>query len=103
MSTSYGQRSLFTFSETFSTFLLLCLRFKAFFFFQAVIEECQAILDGIDGVTSVHSRFYELTSNYHKLLGNHAEYYKEALRFLGCVSLKDIPCELLFSYYKLQD
>ncbi|PVD29250.1 hypothetical protein C0Q70_11847 [Pomacea canaliculata] len=67
------------------------LRNKDFDGTKAVIEECQAILDGIDGVTSVHSRFYELTSNYHKLLGNHAEYYKEALRFLGCVSLKDIP------------
>nr|KAG5694100.1 hypothetical protein BaRGS_033719 [Batillaria attramentaria] len=66
------------------------LRNKDFENVKPVIEESQAILDAVDGVTSVHSRFYELTSNYHKLLGNHAEYYKEALRFLGCVQLSDI-------------
>ncbi|XP_076444578.1 26S proteasome non-ATPase regulatory subunit 13-like [Babylonia areolata] len=67
------------------------LRNKDFENVKTVIEECQGILDDMDGVTSVHSRFYELTSNYHKLLGNHADYYKEALRFLGCVQLEDIP------------
>lgn len=56
--------------------------------FQTITEECQGILDNIDGVTTVHGRFYELTSNYHKLMGNHAQYYQEALRFLGCTELK---------------
>eukprot|EP00745_Piridium_sociabile_P039572 TRINITY_DN74224_c0_g2_i2.p1 TRINITY_DN74224_c0_g2~~TRINITY_DN74224_c0_g2_i2.p1 ORF type:complete len:379 (+),score=112.84 TRINITY_DN74224_c0_g2_i2:60-1196(+) len=67
------------------------LKNKDFENVKTVIEESQSILDQLDGVTSVHSRFYELTSNYHKLLGNHADYYKEALRFLGCVELTDIP------------
>lgn len=67
------------------------LKSKEYDSVKAVIEESQGILDSMDGVTSVHSRFYELTSNYHKLLGNHAEYYHEALRFLGCVELSDIP------------
>lgn len=67
------------------------LKNKDFDNVKTVIEESQSILDELDGVTSVHSRFYELTSNYHKLLGNHADYYKEALRFLGCVQLSDIP------------
>ncbi|WAR07666.1 PSD13-like protein [Mya arenaria] len=58
---------------------------------KAVVEECQAILDTVDGVSAVHSRFYEVSSNYHKLMGNHAEYYKEALRFLGCTPLETIP------------
>ncbi|KAK3098361.1 hypothetical protein FSP39_018762 [Pinctada imbricata] len=58
---------------------------------KSLVEECSGILDTMDGVTSVHGRFYELSSNYHKLMGNHAEYYKEALRFLGCTELDDIP------------
>lgn len=58
---------------------------------QAIVEECQGVLDAFDGISSVHSRFYELSSNYHKLMGNHADYYKDALRFLGCMSLDDIP------------
>jgi len=48
-------------------------------------------METFDGVTTVHSRFYELSSNYHKLMGNHAEYYKEALRYLGCMKMEDIP------------
>jgi len=54
------------------------------------LKDAEAILANIDGVTSVHSRFYELSSNYHKLMGNHALYYREALRYLGCMDLADI-------------
>lgn len=56
-----------------------------------VIEEVESLLDNLDGVTTIHGRFYDLASNYHKLMGNHAEYYRDALRFLGCVDLTDIP------------
>ncbi|XP_013414012.1 26S proteasome non-ATPase regulatory subunit 13 [Lingula anatina] len=56
-----------------------------------IIEEATGILDNFDGITTVHSRFYDLTSNYHKLMGNHAEYYREALRYLGCTTLDDVP------------
>ncbi|KAH3734459.1 26S proteasome non-ATPase regulatory subunit 13-like [Dreissena polymorpha] len=58
---------------------------------KVVVEESQALLDTLDGISTVHSRFYELSSNYHKLMGNHAEYYKEALRFLGCTPLESVP------------
>ncbi|OWF44717.1 26S proteasome non-ATPase regulatory subunit 13 [Mizuhopecten yessoensis] len=58
---------------------------------KTLIEECRDILEKIDGITTVHGRFYELSSNYHKLMGNHAEYYKEALRYLGCTTLDEIP------------
>ncbi|CAG5126461.1 unnamed protein product [Candidula unifasciata] len=70
---------------------IIHLRNKEFPPVKALTEECQGILDNIDGVTTVHGRFYELTSNYHKLMGNHAQYYQEALRFLGCTELKDMP------------
>nr|UCK81615.1 26S proteasome non-ATPase regulatory subunit 13 [Arenicola marina] len=56
-----------------------------------IVGEAQTILDNLDGVTPVHGRFYELSSSYHKLMGNHAEYYREALRYLGCTTLDDIP------------
>lgn len=52
-----------------------------------LLRETQTTLDTIDNVTSVHGRFYELSSDYHKLMGNHADYYHDALRFLGCVDL----------------
>ncbi|XP_072164966.1 26S proteasome non-ATPase regulatory subunit 13-like [Diadema setosum] len=58
---------------------------------KAKVEEAQKILDNYDGVTSVHSRFYDLSSNYYKVTGNHASYYRDALRYLGCLDIKDIP------------
>ena len=56
-----------------------------------MVEECNESLEKMDTVTSVHGRFYELSSNYHKLMGNHAAYYKDALRYLGCTKIQDIP------------
>ncbi|KAK2162355.1 hypothetical protein LSH36_100g10017 [Paralvinella palmiformis] len=56
-----------------------------------VLKDAESVLDSIDGISTVHGRFYELSSNYHKLMGNHALYYREALRFLGCIDLADIP------------
>uniref|UniRef100_K1PKF6 26S proteasome non-ATPase regulatory subunit 13 n=1 Tax=Magallana gigas TaxID=29159 RepID=K1PKF6_MAGGI len=58
---------------------------------KTVVEECSGLLNNLDGVTTVHGRFYELSSNYHKLMGNHALYYQEALRFLGCTNMNDMP------------
>ncbi|KAG8515724.1 26S proteasome non-ATPase regulatory subunit 13, partial [Galemys pyrenaicus] len=55
------------------------------------IEEVEEMLGALPGVTSVHSRFYDLSSKYHQTVGNHASYYKDALRFLGCVDIKDLP------------
>lgn len=56
-----------------------------------IIEESLEKLDALPGVTAVHSRFYELCSNYHQILCNHNEYYKDALRYLGCVEIDTIP------------
>ena len=60
---------------------------------QKLIEETEEKLLQLDGVTTVHSRYYELCSNYHKLMGNHAQYYRDALRFLGCMELSDLTSE----------
>lgn len=39
----------------------------------------------------MHSRFYELSSNYYRTIGNHFEFYKNALRFLGCIKYEQVP------------
>lgn len=54
---------------------------------KAILRDTQTTLDSLDGITTVHGRFYELSSEYHKLMGNHADYYRDALRFLGCIDL----------------
>ncbi|KAB1251502.1 26S proteasome non-ATPase regulatory subunit 13 [Camelus dromedarius] len=42
-------------------------------------------------VERCNCRFYDLSSKYYQTTGNHASYYKDALRFLGCVDIKDLP------------
>lgn len=59
--------------------------------FQKITEEVEEMLNNLPGVTSVHGRFYDLSSKYYRIIGNHAAYYKDALRYLGCVDIKDLP------------
>ncbi|XP_062405678.1 26S proteasome non-ATPase regulatory subunit 13-like [Sardina pilchardus] len=56
-----------------------------------LVEEVEETLNNLAGVTSVHGRFYDLSSKYYRFVGNHALYYRDALRYLGCVDIKDIP------------
>uniref|UniRef100_UPI00358EC173 26S proteasome non-ATPase regulatory subunit 13 n=1 Tax=Myxine glutinosa TaxID=7769 RepID=UPI00358EC173 len=58
-----------------------------------MIEEVGELLDNLVGVTSVHSRFYDLSSRYYQLIGDHAAYYKDALRFLGCIDLQELSVQ----------
>ncbi|RZF34569.1 hypothetical protein LSTR_LSTR006954 [Laodelphax striatellus] len=55
-----------------------------------IIEEVEKIIDGEDGVTPVHGRHYFLASQYYRQLGKHADYYKTALRYLGCIDLSEL-------------
>ncbi|KDR15267.1 26S proteasome non-ATPase regulatory subunit 13 [Zootermopsis nevadensis] len=57
---------------------------------QTVIEDVEKILDDADGITSVHGRYYLLASQFYRLQGKHADYYRTALRYLGCVELSDL-------------
>jgi len=66
---------------------------RVFILFQKLIEEVEEMLNNLPGVTSVHGRFYDLSSKYYRIIGNHASYYKDALRYLGCVDIKDLPGE----------
>lgn len=54
------------------------------------MEKAGVLIEELDGVTPVHAPFYELSSNYHRIKANHAEYYKDSLRFLGCIELKTL-------------
>lgn len=62
--------------------------------YQKIIEDVEEMLNNLPGVTSVHGRFYDLSSKYYRIIGNHAAYYKDALRYLGCVDIKDLPGRL---------
>ncbi|KAG2462761.1 PSD13 ATPase, partial [Polypterus senegalus] len=56
-----------------------------------LVEDVEEMLNNLPGVTSVHGRFYDLSSKYYRFIGNHAAYYKDALRYLGCVDIRELP------------
>ncbi|XP_023227788.1 26S proteasome non-ATPase regulatory subunit 13-like [Centruroides sculpturatus] len=57
-----------------------------------LVEETEEMIESLDGITTVHGRFYQLCSDYHRVKKNYACYYRDALRFLGCTELETIPC-----------
>lgn len=59
-----------------------------------IIEEVEATLDNADGVTPVHGRFYLLASQYYRIQGDHAQYYRTALRYLGCIELDTLKSDV---------
>nr|CAG4643198.1 EOG090X05V9 [Ilyocryptus agilis] len=55
-----------------------------------IMEEAGKIIDESDGVTPVHGRYYLLCSDYYRILGKHADFYRSSLRYLGCVELETL-------------
>lgn len=58
------------------------------------IEATDELIDLEMGVTIVHARYYQLTSDYYQKIGDHAEYYRNFLRYLGCCATSGVDfCE----------
>ena len=47
-----------------------------------IMEEIGKILDETDGVTPVHGRYYLLCSDYYRMQGKHADFYRASLRYI---------------------
>nr|CAG4650144.1 EOG090X05V9 [Sida crystallina] len=59
-----------------------------------IIEEIEKILSETEGVTPVHGRFYLLCSDFHRIQGKHADFYRASLRYLGCTEMTTLsPAE----------
>jgi len=54
---------------------------------KTLIEEVEKELDGLGIVKAVHSRFYELSSQYYQMEGDHGAYYRHSLKYLGVTDL----------------
>jgi len=53
-----------------------------------IIEEAEKKLDLVPGVTKTHGAFYRISAQYLQESGDFGGYYREALRYLGCVELR---------------
>ncbi|XP_055333140.1 26S proteasome non-ATPase regulatory subunit 13-like isoform X2 [Paramacrobiotus metropolitanus] len=60
---------------------------------KTLLEETEKKLRGIDNVSLAHPQFYELSSEFYRLHGTYAEYFREALKYLGCVDLEKLSSE----------
>ena len=47
------------------------------------VEAAGEKLETLDQVTTVHGRYYLLSSEYHRRMANHFKFYHEALRYEG--------------------
>lgn len=63
---------------------------------RGIVNELTPELETEDGVSEVHSRFYEMAALYYSKLSNHALYYRNALRYLGC--REDLSAEFESEY-----
>ncbi|KAF0301171.1 26S proteasome non-ATPase regulatory subunit 13 [Amphibalanus amphitrite] len=55
-----------------------------------LIEDVEPMVDDLARVSFIHGRFYLLASGYYKQAGMHAQYFRTALRFLGCTELDEL-------------
>merc|ERR1711983_486696 len=60
---------------------------------KAIVEEIEGLLNDVEGVGRVHAAYYLLATEHYKLEGDHANYYRANLRFLGCTELSDLSKE----------
>ncbi|KAL3318415.1 26S proteasome non-ATPase regulatory subunit 13 [Cichlidogyrus casuarinus] len=58
-----------------------------------IVEDLSDKISQIDGVTTIHSRYYQLSAMYYQQLGKHADYYREGLKYLGCANLESLSLE----------
>lgn len=49
-----------------------------------IIEDLKDILEEAGNVTPVHGMYYMLAASYYRLVGQHSDYYRCGLQFLGC-------------------
>lgn len=64
---------------------------------QGQVEEVQELIKTIEGlvnslgeVTPVHGAFYELSAKFYKVKGDYNSFYRDSLRYLGCIDLDEL-------------
>lgn len=50
-----------------------------------LLAECEETLHAVNGVTSTHADYYRVAAQLKQIQSDHAGFYTDALRFLGCV------------------
>lgn len=60
---------------------------------EKLIGEIEALIKELAEVTPVHGGFYQLSAKYYKLKGDYNSFYRDSLRYLGCIDLNDLTSQ----------
>jgi len=60
---------------------------------KAIVEEAEKLADSLSSVGPIHGKYYELASDLYCEQERYADYYKTALRFLGCTDISEMSRE----------
>ncbi|XP_026478609.1 26S proteasome non-ATPase regulatory subunit 13-like [Ctenocephalides felis] len=58
-----------------------------------IITSLKDTLEDSGSVTSVHGRYYQLAAQYYRVQAQHGDYYRAALRYLGCIDISELSAE----------
>jgi len=57
---------------------------------EELIKTLEGMVNSLGEVTPVHGCFYELSAKYYKVKGDYNSFYRDSLRYLGCIDLDDL-------------
>ncbi|KAK4337195.1 hypothetical protein RND71_043294 [Anisodus tanguticus] len=73
------------------------LKVNSFLGVKEILSEIEPVIDNQTGITPVHGRYFQLSSNYYQVIGNHCKYYRGTLRYLGCLDYEKESKEDLYA------
>ncbi|XP_063679621.1 26S proteasome non-ATPase regulatory subunit 13-like [Bolinopsis microptera] len=57
---------------------------------QELIKTLEELVNSLGEITPVHGAFYELSAKFYKVKGDYNSFYRDSLRYLGCIDLDDL-------------
>jgi len=60
---------------------------------EEMIKELEKMVEALGVVTPVHGAFYELSAKFYKVKGDYNSFYRDSLRYLGCIDIADLTAK----------
>eukprot|EP00116_Pleurobrachia_bachei_P005552 sb/3465814/ len=60
---------------------------------EEMIKNLESLVDSLGEVTPVHGCFYELSAKYYKVKGDYNNFYRDSLRYLGCIDIDELTAK----------
>lgn len=60
---------------------------------KTTLDSARTLVEQLDGVSPMHANFYRVSAEWNKRKGKFAEFYTDALRFLGCKDISELSAD----------